>query len=264
MSDLPAFFQSLAPPALPAVAQALVRTLEEEETGLARVHELIASDPALCAQVLRAAGRAAPDHPREFATLDAATMALGPAPLRALALAASLQAAGPVRPGLDRGVSWRPGLACAAYAQWLAGGIGLDGQQAWLAALMLHLGELLVAQAQTGALAPRPPAGQRWAHQQQLLGYTEGQVAAELAHRWHFPAAIVRGLNTACAPLAHLPLSQLGGVLHLASLLADMNVADPASVDALPPQVVGALDLKPDWLREHLPARDRFPDLPSP
>lgn len=260
MSDLPAFFQSLPLPALPATVQALVRTLDKDDAGLAQVHELIAGDPQLCAQLLRAAGRTAS---RELSTLDAATTALGPAQVRALALATGLLAAGPVVAGLDRSASWRPGMACAGYAQWLAGGIGLDPQQAWLAGMMLRLGELLILQSQAAAPAPRLPSHERWAHEQQQQGFTEGQVAAELAHRWHFPAAFVRGLNTACAPLAHLPLSQLGGVLHLASLLADMSAAGPDVVDALPPQVVGALDLKPDWMRSHLPARERFLDLSS-
>ncbi len=260
MSDLPAFFQSLPLPALPLAVQALVRTLEKDDAGLAQVHELIAGDPQLRAQVLRAAERTA--H-RELTTLDAATTALGPTQVRALALAAGLLAASPVVAGMDRRESWRPGMACAGYAQWLAGGIGLDPQQAWLAGMMLRLGELLILQSQAAAPDRRLPPHERWAHEQQLLGFTEGQVAAELAHRWHFPAAFVRGLNTACAPLAHLPLSQLGGVLHLASLLADMSAAGPGVVDALPPQVVGALDLKPDWMRSHLPARERFLDLSS-
>jgi HD-like signal output (HDOD) protein len=103
--------------------------------------------------------------------------------------------------------------------------------------------------------------GDRWAREQQVLGFTEAQVTAELAHRWNFPAAIVRGLNTASDPLATRPLSQLGAVLHLASRLADMAFSNPEIIDALPQEVISALDLNQDWMRNKLPDRESFLDL---
>ena len=75
------------------------------------------------------------------------------------------------------------------------------------------------------------------------------------------PAAIVRGLNTASDPLATRPLSQLGAVLHLASRLADMAFSNPEIIDALPQEVISALDLNLDWMRNKLPERESFLDL---
>ena len=171
----------------------------------------------------------------------------------------------PVVPGLDRTEFWRNCMACAGYAQWLASGIGLDAQQAWLAGMMLRLGELIIVQTKPETLAelerqPQIP-GDRWTREQQVLGFTEAQVTAELAHRWNFPASIVRGLNAASDPLAAKPLSQLGAVLHLASRLADMAFSDPEIVDALPQEVIGGLDLNKDWMRSKLPEREGFLDL---
>jgi HD-like signal output (HDOD) protein len=131
--------------------------------------------------------------------------------------------------------------------------------------MMLRLGELIIVQVRPEVLAEleRQPTipGDRWAREQKLLGFTETQVTAELAHRWNFPAAIVRGLNSASAPLATQPLSQLGGVLHLASRLADMAFSDPDIVDALPQDVIAGLDLNLDWMRRKLPERERFIDI---
>lgn len=267
MSDLSAFFQSVKLPVMPEVAHALIRTLHDDEISISQVRDLIAKDPVLTAKVLRAANSAAMGLRREVGTLDAAITMVGLSQVRTLALTACMNVAFPVLPGLDRTEFWRSCMACAGYSQWLAAGIGLDAQQAWLAGMMLRLGELIIVQARPETLAelerqPQVPGG-RWAREQQVLGFTETQVTAELAHRWNFPVAIVRGLNTAPAPLATQPLSQLGGVLHLASRLADMAFSDPDIVDALPQDVIGALDLNLDWMRRKLPERERFFDISS-
>ncbi len=265
MSDLSAFFQSVKLPVMPEVAHALIRTLHDEDVSITQVRDLVAKDPVLTAKLLRTANSAAMGMRREIGTLDAAISMVGLSQVRTLALTACMNVAFPVVPGLDRTEFWRNSMACAGYAQWLAGGIGLDAQQAWLSGMMLRLGELLIVQAKPDSLAvlerqPQIP-GDRWARELQLLGFTEAQVTAELAHRWHFPPEIVRGLNTASAPLASQPLSQLGGVLHLASRLADMAFSEPEIVDALPQDVVSALDLNLDWMRSKLPSRDSFLDI---
>ncbi|MDP3702256.1 MAG: HDOD domain-containing protein [Hylemonella sp.] len=265
MSDLSAFFQSVKLPVMPEVAHALIRTLHDEDVSITQVRDLVAKDPVLTAKLLRTANSAAMGMRREIGTLDAAISMVGLSQVRTLALTACMNVAFPVVPGLDRTDFWRNSMACAGYAQWLAGGIGLDAQQAWLAGMMLRLGELLIVQAKPEALAvlerqPQIP-GDRWAREQQLLGFTEAQVTAELAHRWHFPADIVHGLNASSAPLASQPLSQLAGVVHLASRLADMAFSDPEIVDALPQDVVSALDLNLDWMRSKLPSRDSFLDI---
>ncbi len=267
MSDLSSFFQSVKLPVMPEVAHALIRTLHDEDVSITQVRDLVAKDPVLTAKVLRAANSAALGLRREVGTLDAAISMVGLSQVRTLALTACMNVAFPVVPGLDRTEFWRNCMACAGYAQWLAGGIGLDTQQAWVAGMMLRLGELLIVQTRPETLAelerqPQIP-GDRWAREERVLGFTETQVTAELAHRWHFPAAIVRGLNTASAPLAHQPLSQLGGVLHLAGRLADMAFSEPEIVDALPPQVISALDLNLDWMRNKLPSPDSFFDISS-
>ncbi len=265
MSDLSEFFQSVKLPVMPEVAHALIRTLHDEDVSIGQVRDLIAKDPVLTAKVLRSANSAAMGMRREIGTLDAAIAMVGLSQVRTLALTACMNVAFPVVPGLDRTEFWRNSMACAGYAQWLAGGIGLDVQQAWLTGMMLRLGELLIVQAKPASLAvlerqPQIP-GDRWARELQLLGFTEAQVTAELAHRWHFPPEIVRGLNTASAPLASTPLSQLGGVVHLASRLADMAFSDPDIVEALPQEVVAALDLNLDWMRKKLPERESFFDI---
>jgi len=265
MSDLSALFKSVKLPVMSEVAHALIRTLHDEDISISKVRDIIAKDPTLTAKVLRAANSAGLGLRREVSTLDAAIAMIGMSQVRTLALSACMNVSFPMVAGLDRAEFWRNSMACAGYAHWLAGGIGLDGQEAWLTGMMVRLGELIIVQAAPASLAdiekqPHLP-GDRWKREQQALGFTETQVTAELARRWNFPAEIVQGLDAASSPLQAKPFSPLGGVVHLAGWLADMPFSAPVIMDALPGDVIAALTLNRDWMRERMPQADSFFDL---
>jgi HD-like signal output (HDOD) protein len=133
---------------------------------------------------------------------------------------------------------------------------------------MIRLGELIIAQKEPGKLAaierlPHVPGG-RWERESQLVGFTEGEVAAELARRWNFPPEVSRALETSSDPLAHKPFCRLGGIVHIAMLLAEIAVEShktPAeTIDALPADVLKALQLDYDYLKDHLPNVATFTD----
>jgi len=265
MTDLASFFKSVKLPVMPEVAHSLIRTLHVEDVSIAKVRDIIAKDPTLTAKVLRAANSAGLGLRREVSTLDAAIAMVGMSQVRTLALSACMNVSFPMVAGLDRAEFWRNSMACAGYAHWLAGGIGMDSQEAWLAGMMVRLGELIIGQNAPQILAeveelPHIP-GKRWKREQQALGFTETQVTAELVRRWHFPEAIVQGLDAASSPMLTQPFSQLGGVVHLAGWLADMPFSVPVIMDALPGDVIAALELNLDWMRSRMPQPDSFFDL---
>jgi HD-like signal output (HDOD) protein len=290
-AHLAVFFRAVKLPVMPEVAHALIRSLQDRDITAAQVGALVAQDPVLTAKVLRAANGVAMGLQREVESLSSAISLLGLTQVRLLALAACMNVNFPVAPGLNRAQFWRNCMACAGYAQWLAEQAlatqpalrdRLDPQQAWLAGMMLRLGELLIIQSQPQALAlierlPNVP-GSRWASERQALGFTEVEVTAELAQRWHFPDTMVGALQVTAAPLAwpastpaHALLNPLGGVLHLASHLADLNSASlqandapvlvPETLDLLPAEVLSALGLTAQALRAQPPARTSFVDL---
>ena len=265
MTDLSVLFKSVKLPVMPEVAHSLIRTLHDEDISIAKVRDIIAKDPTLTAKVLRAANSAGLGLRREISTLDGAISMIGMSQVRTLALSACMNVAFPMVPGLDRTEFWRNSMACAGYAHWLAGGIGMDGQEAWLAGMMSRLGELIIGQHAPGKLAdieklPHIP-GERWKREQLALGYTETQVTAELARRWHFPEEIVQGLEAASSPLLAKPFVPMGGVVHLAGWLADMPFSEPVIMDALPGDVIEALELNRDWMRSKMPQPDSFFDV---
>lgn len=271
MPQLEAFFQSVKLPTMPEVAHTLIRTLHDEDSSPRGVRDILARDPALTVKLIRLANCARFGLPRSVASLDDAILMTGMEQVRTLALSACLNTAFPVIAGLDRREFWEQSMACAGYSAWLAQRLEVDPQAAWLAGMMLRLGELVIGQRLPQALSeierqPHLPGG-RWQRESQLLGFTESQVSAEMARRWNFPELIVRGLDLAAEPMAARPFCRMAGLLHLAELLAETapHAARPAeirqAIDSLPQDVVTALQLDLDWMSAHLPAAESFIDM---
>jgi len=256
------FFKDVKLPTISDVAHALIATLDNEDASAKQVAAIIARDPALTAKLMRLANSARFGSRRGVSTLDDAINLAGMAHIRTLALAACFSDAFPALPGLDSDEFWKSSMACAGYAKWLASGIGIEGSEAWLAGMMLRLGELLIYQVAPAEFAeieqlPHLPGG-RWEREQRLLGLSEGQITAELGRRWNFPEKIVRALENSSDPMSAHPFCQLGGIIHLASLLADTPSDDIAILDTLPADVIDTLRLPRDWMAARFPSHDSF------
>lgn len=267
MPTLTAFFETAKLPVMTEVAHSLVRTLNDPDATGAQVAAIISKDPALTANLLRMANSAQFGLSRQVLSLDHAITLLGMSRIRALALSTSISTAFPTVPGLDRSAFWKFSMTCAGYAQWLAGGAGMDPQQAWLAGMMLRLGELLIGQRIPEKLAEievQPNlAAARWEREQRLLGFDECQVTAVMGRHWNFPDAIVTGLQSASDPLAAQPFDRLAGVVHLAALLADMPNPSPEVVSDLPLPVITVLELSRHWMVGRFPRPETFVDVTS-
>jgi HD-like signal output (HDOD) protein len=265
MTQLAAFFETVKLPSMSEVAHALIQSLNDDSTSVPHIRDLIAKDPALSAKLLRLANSAQFGLPRGVSSLDDAISMVGMSKVRTLALGACLSEAFPDIPGLDRQEFWRTSMACAGYAQWLATGLGMDGQQAWLTGMMLRLGELLIVQAEPDVLQeieklPHIP-GVRWQREARLTGFTEGQITSELARRWNFPPQMVQALAQSAEPVTTHGFSRLAGILHLAGLMAETDHNGPEVIDTLPTDVLGALMLDIDWLHAKFPQEDSFVNI---
>lgn len=262
MISLDFFFASVKLPSMPEVAHQLIKTLNNDYVAVKEVRDIIANDPALTVKLLRLANSAQFGLQRGVSSLDEAIQMVGMSKVRSLSLAACMSETFPALPGLSSQEFWQNSTACAGYAQWLAGVLLMDTQLAWLTGMMLRLGELLIGQADPEALAeieklPHLP-GSRWEREKRLIGFSEGEITAELARRWNFPMQICQALERAYDPLVDQAFSRLGAVLHLAGILADVPNATAESVDYLPQDVIAKLSLKVQWLKDTLPGRGSF------
>lgn len=264
MTDIVPFLQSVKLPVMPEVAHSLIRTLDDEDADVTTIRNIIAKDPALTATLLRMANSALFGLSRTIDTLDGAVSVVGTAQIRARALSICMTNVFSMPDGLNRMEFWRACLLCAGYARWLASSIGMDEQRAWLTAMMLRLGELVIVQKHPGLLAAieqRPCApGERWSRERTLSGFDEGQITAEIARRWDFPQALTEALQSCARPLQVSEPSTLGAVVHLAALLADAPIVNAQTLSTLPPLVVDLLRLDMKRLGATIPDADALGD----
>jgi HD-like signal output (HDOD) protein len=264
MSNIDSFFESVKLPSIPDLAHSLIKTLNDEDASIEEVADLITRDPAISAKLLRLANSAQFGLPRGVGNIEDAIAMVGMNKVRTLALGACLSGSFSQVAGLDAHAFWKTSMACAGYAEWLARKLGVDTQMAWLTGMMVRLGEILIAQAEPKTLQqieklPMVPGG-RWVREKDLIGFTEGQLTAELARRWNFPMQMVQALRVSADPLVDQAFSHLGALIHLAGLLADSPNAGPEHVEGLPASVLAALSLDADWMREHFPSNADFID----
>ncbi len=262
MSDIESFFASVQLPSISHVTQALITMLKRDDASIDDVCALIAREPAIAARLLKLANSSQFGLSRSVGLLEDSVALVGLDRVRSLAVGASLSDSIHRFPGLDREAFWKSAMDCAGYAQWLALRVGIHGHIAWLTGMMLRMGQLLIAQAQPEVLQdieqlPAIP-GVRWKREQRLLGFTEGQITAEMARRWNFPPQMVQALQRSSDPMAEDGFSRLGAIVHLAGRLAELPNAGPQSVASLPMDVLAVLQLEPEWLRNTFPDRQKF------
>ncbi|RFO98703.1 histidine kinase [Rhodoferax lacus] len=252
-------------PSISRITHALIQMIDGQVVGLNEVCALIAQDPAISARLLKLANSSQFGLPRAVGRLPDAVTMVGLERVRTLAVGAILSDTFNDFPRLDHNAFWRSAMDCAGYAEWLAPRVGIQGHIAWITGLMLHLGQLLISQAEPEVLAAieRLPriAGVQWRREQRLIGFTEGQITAELARRWKFPPQMVQALQRSADPMAEDGFSRLGAVVHLAALLAEAKDAGPHTVAALPLDVLAALSLDTQWMFNTFPNREKFVNL---
>lgn len=262
MSD---FVQSVEWPAMPEAGQALIRTLTDEDVNTFTVCRIIKKDPALTAALLRMANSAMFGLSGTVSTLERAVSVVGVSMVRTRALSLCMARACVFPIGMDRQRFWHYSLLCAGYAQWLADLCEVDDQNAWLCGMMLRLGGLNLVQVRPEhllAIEALPAApGERWLRQRSLVGFDEGEVTAELAQHWDFPATLVTGLRHGAQPLLRYPVAPLAAVLHLAARLADEGPVTPASVENLPLILLAMLKLDPVGLAPCAPDEAALTDV---
>ncbi len=252
LTQISELLRSVQWPVMPEVGQELIRTLSNDNADTFTVCRIIDKDPALTATLLRMANSAMFGLSGQVGTLERAVNVVGLSQVRMRALSLCIIKSCALPVGLDRMEFWRFCLLCAGYAQWLADLCDVDDQQAWLCGMMLRLGEINLGQARPYALPqieakPLVP-GERWLRQRQLIGFDEGEVTAELARHWDFPASLADGLHHCAQPLHNDSFIRLAGVLHLAGRLADSGPVTKESIDTLPVMLLQILQLDPTIL----------------
>lgn len=259
-ADLRSLLYGVTWPVMPEAGLALIRTLKDENADMFTVCQIIKKDPTLTANLLRMANSAMFGLSGTVDTLERAVKVVGLSLVRARATVLCVAGACKFPVGMDRMAFWSYSLRCGQYAQWLAERCAVDDQEAWLCGMMLRLGEITMAEVRPGCLlrieAEPIAVAERWTRQRHVVGFTEGEVTAELAQHWDFPTPLVSALRHCAKPLNSGDFSRLAGVLHLAARLADAGAVTAQSVEELPGLLMQMLKLDGASLLDNPPAED--------
>jgi HD-like signal output (HDOD) protein len=161
-------------------------------------------------------------------------------------------------PGIDLPAFWRYSLNTACAARWLARAAGEDADLAFTLGLVHGLGHLVLHSALPAQMqqldSDLPPlALGRAAAERALLGYHHGQVSAELALRWNFPAEVAATLRQVPDPLGTEPPPALAAWVHVAAWRARVQHFrwDAGQAQSSCPVAVGQALRRPfRWLAE--------------
>lgn len=195
--------------------------LQDPETELDEIVQLIRVDPALTFHVVRMSNSVLFGMRERTDSLDAAVGRVGLKEIfRVVGLAATqqvcLQDLQTYRLPAHR--LWENAVATAAAAEVLAGRAGRDTGLAYSIGLLRTLGRVVLDGAGTGIVYPGEaewPSAMEW--EKKTFGVTSAEVTATLLKHWRFPDEMIESVAGHFDPLANPEHSNIGGcVLNLA------------------------------------------------
>ncbi|MEW6250152.1 MAG: HDOD domain-containing protein [Planctomycetota bacterium] len=215
---------------LPEVTTRIVELVENPRATAGQVHEVVRSDPALAARILKLVNSAFYGLPAQIASLERAIVMLGLSALKNLALATSL-----LRLFKSEDLSaqfktrdlWRHCVAVAVAARHIAQiGRAVPPDEAFVAGLMHDLGIIVGQQVLPERLAAViDQCGQEpqnfVACEQRGLGTDHQTIGLTLATKWKFPPALRNAIGYHHEPSSLQPEYQrLATAIYVADTLA--------------------------------------------
>ena len=230
-SIIPAFLAAIAcgdftVPVYPAAAMRLRKLMAGDKYSVTEVCDVVASDPALAATILRLANSPLfrPDG-APINTLGRAVHRIGMRSLGALATAAGVGTQACARgPLVDlKFAVWRRSITAALICQKLAPARGLDPEEAFLAGLLYGFGRTVAAACLEKLLAAAPTArplspGEWFA----LFDQHRAAIAQVIAERWELPQGLAAAIGA--GPESNLDLARLLAVAEELGQAIDFNL----------------------------------------
>lgn len=223
-------------PNIPKVVQELIESFGDENVSNDAIAKKISADQVLTIKVLRAANSAHYGGNRKVGSVNDAVFLLGFNAVRTLVLASGLTGAFKAPEGFDLKKFWHDSFAVAATCKWIARFSHDDAETAFTCGMIHNIGELLIHILLPNECAEMQKVVDKGARnvdiEKNYLGFDFSEAGAELAHRWKFPDAIVKGIRYQLDPHESEAFPRLAGIINLALYINKMNEsgADSAAI----------------------------------
>lgn len=223
-------------PNIPKVVQELIESFGDDNVSNDTIATKISSDQVLTIKLLRAANSAHYGGNRKVGSVNDAVFLLGFNAVRTLVLASGLTGAFKAPEGFDLKRFWHDSFAVAATCKWIAKFSRDDVETAFTCGMIHNIGELLIHILLPNECAEMQKVVDKGARNVDIeknhLGFDFSEAGAELAHRWKFPDAIVKGIRYQLNPHDAEVFPRLAGIISIALYINKMNEegADSAAI----------------------------------
>lgn len=236
----------IALPTLPTVIGQLISLIDNPKTSARGVAQLISTDQALTAKILKLANSAFYGFPREIATVQHAVVVLGFETVKNLGLSVSVleRFSGPESSGradeFDRQKFWEHSIACGVAAKLLAAKLRYRMPGEAFAAGILHdIGRLILSQYFPAEFAEvmkvmREEDVYIGEAEEQVLGVTHADVGSWLAERWNLPDQLERAIAMHHTPGRVEGPAELPSLIHLSDFLCRRQKIGSGGGDKMP------------------------------
>ena len=233
-------------PTLPTVITQLISLIDNPKTSARNVSQLISTDQALTAKILKLANSAFYGFPREIATVQHAVVVLGFETVKNLGLSVSVlerfSGADAATGGdeFDRQKFWEHSISCGVAARLLAGKLRYRMPGEAFAAGILHdIGRLILSQYFPVEFAEilllmREESLYIGHAEEQVLGVTHAEVGSWLAERWNLPDQLEQSIAMHHAPGRIKGPAELPSLIHLADFLCRREKIGDGGGEKLP------------------------------
>ena len=219
-------------PSLPTVVTQLINLVGDPATSARDISQLISTDQALTAKILKVANSSFYGFPRKIGTVQLAIVVLGFETVKNLGLSVAVLKrfhAGKTHPLFDRQQFWEHAIGCGVAARMLARKRDrkLEGE-AFVAGVLHDIGKLILIEyfpeefGEALELA-RDELLTISEAEMKVIGVTHAEIGGWLAEKWNLPESLVQAITHHHEPMAVEKLGEVLIITHAANALTRHN-----------------------------------------
>ena len=214
---------------LPETVTSLKRVIDDEQSTVEDIAEMIAFDPTLTAQLLKLANSALYKFPNRIETISKAIQIIGTKSLYDLAVSYGVAKTFSLVNSnvVDLDKFWEQSLSCALLSKYIAEKHRMrEPEKVFVAGLMHNIGELAMVQLNPEMASQCTAINKNTTPrvmQQTLCGFTYAQLSAEIMKIWGLPTPLIDLVGNAHHKLFAAEQPDIK-ILQLAYILALDNV----------------------------------------
>jgi len=227
---------------LPDIYIRLKTVVDDPESSMADVADVVTNDPALTARLLKIANSPYFGFPARITSVARATSLLGTQQIHDLVLATTVTEAFSSIPSelISMQDFWSNSIRCGLLCRRLAQECNvLDSERLFVEGLLHDVGHLIMYQGLPEASAAALLESQRqhrplFLVERELIGFDYAQVGSALMRSWHFPPGLIESVHYQNEPARAEAFPLEVAIMHIAVQLKQHEVAGATLAEGLP------------------------------